>query len=53
MAKEKDMIVKEAMEQPPRSGGGSAKGTGVPGEKGGKMAHEITNDKFSKKLVGC
>ena len=51
---------KEMTEQPP---GASSRGRddskslgntpGLPGERGGKMYHEILNDKMSKKLTGC
>ena len=53
-------LPKEASERPPgeKSHSGSAgksmgSNAGIPDEQGGKMYHEIVNDKMSKKLVGC
>lgn len=52
MAKEPNMaIVPQASEQPPKTG--KAPDGAMPGKtKGGKMPHEVMNDKMAKGL-GC
>lgn len=52
MAKD-SMIAAQASEQPPRDKGKSPSVDNMPGKtKGGKLAHEVLNDKMAKGL-GC